>query len=134
MAEKKKIFIDLEDVYRLARLQCTVSEAGAFFKVSGAKFKQILGKFEEINEAWIRGQESGKTSLRRKQMMLANSSASMAIHLGKNMLNQRESVTHEHTGRDGGPIETLDLASLNTDDRNKLRELLLRAKRSQPDS
>lgn len=134
MTEKKKIFIDLEDVYRLARLQCTIPEAAAFFRTSGPKFKRILDKFEDVREAWVRGQESGKTSLRRKQMALASSSASMAIHLGKNMLNQRESVIHEHTGANGGPIETLDLASLNTDDRNKLRELLLRAKRSQPDS
>lgn len=128
---KKRIVIDLDDVTRLGRLQCTESEAAAFFKIGVNKFKKILNDFPDVKEAWDRGQSMGKTSLRRKQMALASSSASMAIHLGKNMLNQRESVTHEHTGQGGGPIQTFDLASLSTDDRSKLRELLLRAARSE---
>lgn len=128
---KKRIVIELDDVERLARLQCTESEAAAFFKVGVNKFKKILNDFQDVKDAWDRGQAKGKTSLRRKQFALASSSASMAIHLGKNMLNQRESVTHEHTGAAGGPIQTLDLASLSPDDRSKLRELLLRAARSE---
>src|SRR5690606_33944194 len=104
---KRIININLPDVERLDGLQCTLYEAAAFFNIPGSKFSQIMKKFPEVQEAWDRGREAGKTSLRRKQWRLAGSSASMAIHLGKNILSQKDAVSHEHSGPEGGPIQTL---------------------------
>ena len=61
---KKKIYIDLEDVRRLAILQCTPAEAAAFFKISAKKFNEILSKFEDVREAWEQGQQKRKSGLR----------------------------------------------------------------------
>jgi hypothetical protein len=132
----KQINIDLDDVRRLAALQCTEAEAGAFFKITGKKFKKIMADFEEVQDAWEEGKSLGKTSLRRKQFRLASTSASMAIHLGKNMLDQRDVSTTELTGRGGGAIEVMDmdLGKLDGDARKQLRELLLRASRSTSNS
>lgn len=131
---KKRIEIQLEDVQRLAALQCSEGEAAAFFRITKPKFLKIMADFPDVREAWEAGRELGRTSLRRKQFRLASTSASMAIHLGKNMLNQRDAVTHEHTGKDGGPIQSMDLSKLDHDARNQLRELLKRASRSESNS
>lgn len=127
---KRRIEINLDDVTRLAALQCSEAEAAAFFHCSVKKFKEILGTFEDVKQAWDEGREAGKTSLRRKQFRLASTSASMAIHLGKNILGQKDAVSMEHTGRNGGPIENIDLTKLDQDGRDKLRELLIRASQS----
>lgn len=125
----KKVHINLDDIARLGALQCTLGEAAAFFHIGVARFKKILEKFPEVKDAWIQGQEQGKTSLRRKQYRLAATSASMAIHLGKNYLNQKDAQTLEHTGADGGPIQTMDLTKLDQGERDQLRTLLNRARR-----
>lgn len=128
---KRRVEIDLDDVVRLGALQCTLAEAAAFFKISGPRLTKIMNKFPEVKEAWENGREQGKTSLRRKQYRLASTSASMAIHLGKNYLNQKDAASLEVTGKDGGPVQTMDLSKLDQNERNKLRELLLRARRSE---
>lgn len=135
MAKKTKkriVEINLDDIARLGALQCTKTELAAFLGISMQRLNKIFEKFPEVVAAWESGREQGKTSLRRKQYRLAATSASMAIHLGKNYLNQKDAQTLEHTGKDGGPIQTMDLSKLDQNERDKLRELLLRAKRSEP--
>lgn len=75
----------------------------------------------------------GRVGLRRKQMRLADSNASMAIFLGKQMLGQKDVVTTEHTGADGGPVE-IDASKLTQDERNELRELITRSGKSNEDA
>jgi hypothetical protein len=60
------------------------------------RFSAILTK-ARAERAW---------TLRRQQTALAKKrNATMLIWLGKNELSQSDRQTHEHTGKDGGPIE-----------------------------
>jgi hypothetical protein len=76
--------IDLVDAEKLGKLQCTYAEASAFFDVPEGTLK---GRKDFI-EAFNKGKEQGKTSLRRTQFRLAEKSAAMAIWLGKQYLGQ----------------------------------------------
>lgn len=132
---KKKYYIDLTELRKLSAIQCTESEAAAFFGCSLKKFKEILQQLPEVKQAWEQGKEQGKISLRRKQFRLADSSAPMAIHLGAQILGQVPKSKLEHSGPNGGPIETkeeLDLNQLSQSERNELRKILTRASQSKP--
>lgn len=69
----------------------------------------------------------GDELLRTKQFQIAMSGdKTMLIWLGKQRLNQTEKQQTEHTGRDGGPIETnttVDLSKLTRDELKKLKEI-----------
>lgn len=111
-----------KDVERLARLQASESEAAAFLDIRLTTFRELLRTSESVKNAWKRGAELGKVSLRRKQMRLAEVNASMAIFLGKQMLGQKDVVTQEHTGVDGEPL--FDASKLSQRERDELRRLL----------
>lgn len=130
---KDKTSIKLKDITRLARLQCAHREAAGFLGIRVSQFRNLLKKNSRVAKAWEEGQQSGLVSLRRKQMTLASHNATMAIFLGKQYLGQRDVVTQEHTGADGGPID-FDLASLSRGDRDGLRAILTRAAQSQESS
>ncbi len=108
-------------------LQATQAEAASYFEITPAAFRKLLQDSPQVRRAWEEGQQNGRLSLRRKQLRLASTNASMAIHLGKHYLEQEEKVKTELTGKDGGPLEVLDYSLLNSDERKKLRELLERA-------
>lgn len=130
----KSLHIDLEDIRRLGALQCTEKEAASFFGISKKRFLKIIEDMPEVREEWERGQDSGKISLRRKQFRLAGISSAMAIHLGKNLLNQKDVIHNEVTGKNGGPIESLDLTKLDQNERDKLRSLINRSSKSETNS
>lgn len=94
--------IDIKELEKLAALQCTQSEAAAWFDCSLATIKRRLTEAKH-REAWERGQGRGLTSLRRTQFRLAESNAAMAIFLGKNYLGQRDK--HEHELEVDGKLE-----------------------------
>ena len=110
----------------IAKLQCTRGEAAAFLGISRRALITLL-QDERGKRAWDEGRELGKVSLRRKQFRLAGTSTPMAIHLGKQYLEQQDKVSHELTGKDGGPVETVDLSNLNVEERKQLRGILTRA-------
>lgn len=126
---KKRTIIRIEDIERLSALQCSEREAAGFFGISLKAFKKLIDEDTDVRDAWENGRESGKVALRRKQYKLASTSASMAIHLGKSWLGQKDSISLEHTGKDGGPIESMDLTQLDSNDRKQLRELLIKSSR-----
>ncbi len=128
MAKSKKI-IRVKDVEKLAGLQCTRREAAGFLGVRIGTFDYKLKTDKRVKAAWERGKQLGLISLRRKQMRLAGTNASMAIFLGKQYLEQREITTHQLTGEDGGPID-IDVGLLKSEERDELRGLLDRATRS----
>ena len=76
--------IDVEQLGKLAALQCTYDEIAAWFGVDKSTISRRFAT--EINE----GREKGKISLRRKQWKLADTNANMAIFLGKNYLGQKD--------------------------------------------
>jgi hypothetical protein len=121
--------IHTKDIERIARLQCSRKEAAAFLGIRASQFDRLLRKDERVRAAWEKGQELGKISLRRKQMRLASVNAPMAIFLGKNILGQKDKITNEHTGAEGGAIE-FNADHLNAEERNELRRLITRGSAS----
>ena len=120
----RQTIVNLSDVRKLAQLHCTQKEAAGQLSIGVVSFRKLLKDNDKVKVAWEQGLEQGKVSLRRKQSNLATNSAPMAIWLGKQYLGQDDKQTVQHTGADGGPIETVDVSQLNTDERRQLRKLL----------
>ncbi len=116
----------LSDIRRLAKLQVTMEEAAAFFQLSRSTFRKMLEKDERARKVWEECRALGRISLRRKQIRLASTNATMGIWLGKQYLNQQDKQSLEHTGPGGGPVQTLDLTKLSSDERRKLRSMAKR--------
>lgn len=124
MAQKRKQTIKISELKRLCELQCSLDEIAAAFFISVDQLKKLIDKDPAIKAAIEYGQSTGKISLRRKQFRLASSSASMAIHLGKQYLGQTDKSSLEVSGPDGGPIESFDYSKLSPDERTALRQSL----------
>lgn len=95
--------IDREQFEKLCELQCTESEICDFFDVCedtlNSWCKRTYGG--TFSDTYAKKRVGGKISLRRAQFRLAEKSASMAIWLGRNYLNQvdkpEDSVEAEDT-------------------------------------
>ena len=81
--------IDL--VQALGRLQCTNEEIASCLGTTDTTLLNAQNK-EVFLGALEKGKAEGRMSLRRIQMKLAETSATMAIFLGKPILGQRENV------------------------------------------
>jgi hypothetical protein len=81
--------IDL--VQALGRLQCTNDEIASCLGTTDTTLLNAQNK-EVFLGALEKGKAEGRMSLRRIQMKLAETSATMAIFLGKQILGQRENV------------------------------------------
>ena len=121
-----RVRVRLRDLENLGKLQCTLTEAADFLNCTTHTLSRLFKRDPRALAAWERGRGKGKVGLRRKQMRLANTNAAMAIHLGKQYLDQKDKVQNELTGKDGGPIETTDVSKLSVDERKQLRLLLTR--------
>lgn len=118
--------VKLEDIERLSRLQCTEPEIYGFLGLTHKQWVEIK-RDPDVQAALTIGQNYGKISIRRKQFRLADESAPMAIHLGKQYLGQKDVQRTELTGAEGGPIETIDLSKLSIEEKQDLRRLLARS-------
>jgi len=102
MANKKNV--DLKLVEDLAALLCTQVE---ICKIVGITDRTLRNR-ADISDAYKKGLESGKLSLRRMQFKLAEKSPAMAIWLGKNYLGQSD-----YAGRDtSGPTDLSEFARI----------------------
>lgn len=100
----RRIDIDLDDVYKAARVFPTQEELAAFLGVSLKTVKRRL-KEKPFAEAFAAGKAEGRYSLRRAQYSAAiKGNAQMLKWLGIQELGQRD--RQEITGADGGPQET----------------------------
>ena len=88
MAGRPKTPIDYETVKKLANIQCTQEEIASFLGVS----VRTLQRDEEFCRIYKIGQDNGRMSLRRMQFKLAERNPAMAIWLGKQYLNQKDSI------------------------------------------
>lgn len=94
----------LVTVANLSALQCTYAEAAGILRVSVDSFRNFIRNNKAGEDAWVRGKETGKVSLRRTQFVMAKKSAAMAIWLGKQYLGQREPKEQVEIGLiDGAP-------------------------------
>tara|TARA_R110000764_G_scaffold35177_2_gene78536 strand:+ start:2452 stop:2790 length:339 start_codon:yes stop_codon:yes gene_type:complete len=88
---KSKIEFNLEALESLCRLNCTHAEIAAYFNVSLKTVERRYKEELDFAAAVDRGKATGRLSLRRKQIELVdNGNASMAIWLGKQLLNQTD--------------------------------------------
>lgn len=74
----------------LGQIQCTYKEAAAVLGVSEPTFSTFLKAHTDCFEAFEYGRQEGCVSLRRTQLKMAESNASMAIWCGKQYLNQSD--------------------------------------------
>lgn len=108
--------IDIEQLEKLAGLACTIEEAAAFLGVSK---RTLLRRLEDpkYKRVWGEGLLKGNVSLRRKQWALAQSDSpsavTMLLHLSRHRLGQNDKSLVEMTGKNGGPLQILDLANVS---------------------
>lgn len=111
-AGRKPVEIDLEQLEKLASLQCTDEEIAAWFHCSSRTI-EMRRKDPQFKEVMERGKAMGRISVRRAQMKLLEAgNATMGIWLGKTVLGQRDVTPIELTGANGSEIkftrETID--------------------------
>lgn len=116
--------IALSAIRAVSEIQCSEKEAAAVLGISERTFREMIRIDAKAREVWETGRELGKASIRRAQFALATRYPQMAIYLGKQYLGQTEVSVIEHSGRDGGPIKTLDLTKLTPQGRQDLRKIL----------
>lgn len=101
--------IDKKNFESMCAYQCTQEEICAFLGVTdktlSAWCKRTYGM--RFSEVFRQKREMGKMSLRRKQWKLADTSASMAIFLGKNYLGQTDQMEAKIEFESDGFIEAL---------------------------
>lgn len=87
--------ISKESFEKLCELQCTIQEICAFFDISDKTLETWCKEQYGVTFSVVFSQkrEKGKISLRRIQWQHAEKNPSMAMFLGKNYLNQRDSTT-----------------------------------------
>lgn len=97
---KKKI--DKNEFEKLCGLQCTLLEMCAWFECCTDTLeswcKATYGR--NFSEVFAEKRGLGKISLRRNQFRLAEKSASMAIWLGKQYLDQKEDTSTQESVED----------------------------------
>lgn len=104
--------IKRKDFEKLCELQCTLSEIAAFFDCSEDTVERWCT--EEYGQGFAdifaikRG--NGKIALRRKQWKLADTSATMAIWLGKQYLGQKDAQDREPSSEKALPTVNIIIA------------------------
>ena len=88
---RPKTQINLEEATKLGRLMCTLEECSAWFGIP----LSTLSTHKEFSEAYKKGKEQGKISLRRQQWELSKTNVTMSIWLGKQYLGQRDNIEIE---------------------------------------
>lgn len=100
---RPRIEIDLDQVERMASIQCTDEEIACMLGVSINTITRRKADDRAFLKAMEEGRGKGRATLRRLQWQRANAgSDTMLIWLGKQTLNQHDK--HELTGADGGPL------------------------------
>lgn len=93
MAERgrPKTPINLEDAEKLGSINCTLAECSAWMGIPVS----TLSTRPDFSDAYKRGKERGKISLRRLMFQHAETSPAMAIFLSKNLLGYRDQPVAE---------------------------------------
>jgi hypothetical protein len=122
--------IDLLELEKLCALNCTDEEIAHWFGVS-TRTIETRRKRPEFAQAMQRGRSKGRISVRRAQMkMLDSGNGTMGVWLGKQLLGQRDTITNEHVGSGGGPIQVSmkpDFSRFTDEELQHFRELARKA-------
>tara|TARA_R100000655_G_scaffold96281_1_gene138662 strand:- start:37 stop:528 length:492 start_codon:yes stop_codon:yes gene_type:complete len=89
---RPKIQLNLSELQKLCRLNCTMPEIAAFFDVPLRTLEDKYTNDENVRNAIDKGRNEGKLSLRRKQIQIMDetNNPTMAIWLGKQLLGQKD--------------------------------------------
>lgn len=89
---RPKTFINLEELEKLCRLNCTMPEIASYFDIPLRTLEDKYTNDTEIRKTIDKGRNQGKLSLRRKQIQIMDetNNSTMAIWLGKQLLGQRD--------------------------------------------
>jgi hypothetical protein len=99
---RPKVKMGLDEVENLSRLNCTMDELAAYFRVEVRTVQLRAQREPKFREAIERGQSMGRLSVRRQQIrLMERGNATMAIFLGKQLLGQRDRLEAEVTVKDG---------------------------------
>ena len=106
---RPRIDIDESLFKKLCSYMCTLEEIAGIFECSEDTIERWCKRTFDMNFADVYKKYSaeGRMSLRRKQFELAETSAAMAIFLGKNYLGQTDRVESKVEFEDDGFIEAL---------------------------
>lgn len=91
---RPKIQIDRKQFESACGIQCTLSEIAALFDCSEDTIERWCKREfgEGFAEVYKKKSEKGKISLRRNQLRLSETNATMAIWLGKQWLGQKDTM------------------------------------------
>jgi len=125
---RPKIELNLGELERLSRLNCTMPEISAYFDIPLRTLEDKFTNEPDVRKAIEKGRATGMLSLRRKQIQIMEdtNNSTMAIWLGKQMLGQ----TDRQEIRQDINIEerkVLDVSRLTDDDLNYLERTLKHA-------
>jgi hypothetical protein len=122
-AGRKPVNIDLEQVEKLAAIQCTEAEIASIIGVSERTIERRK-QHPDFAEAMARGKARGRVSLRRSLWALAQKGNPAGnIFLAKNLLGYKDYFSNEHSGPDGGPIQIGPAPELKELSDDELRQL-----------
>lgn len=85
-AGRPRVEIDLNEAEKLGSLHCTYEECSAWLDIPAS----TLASREDFANAYRKGKEKGKISLRRLNIQHAQTNTAMAIFLSKNLLGMRD--------------------------------------------
>lgn len=97
----------LRQIRGLGQIQCTRREAAAVLGVNEDTFSDFLRLHTDCFEAFEYGREEGCVSLRRTQLKMAETSASMAIWCGKQYLGQSDKS--DNTTKVSGELDITEI-------------------------
>lgn len=110
--------IKQKEFENLCGIQCTKLEICAFFDVTDKTLESWCKRTYHagFSEVFAQKRGMGKISLRRKQWQLAEKSASMAIWLGKQYLEQRDNVDVTVADAKGIALDELEKMVMEDDE------------------
>lgn len=110
--------IKQKEFENLCGIQCTKLEICAFFDVTDKTLESWCKRTYHagFSEVFSQKRGMGKISLRRKQWQLAEKSASMAIWLGKQYLDQRDNVDVTVADAKGIALDELEKMVIEDDE------------------
>jgi hypothetical protein len=96
---RPRIEIDKKNFEKLCDIQCTLDEIAGFFDCSSDTIERWCKREYKAGfaDTYKKHSAGGKISLRRTQFKLAEKSAAMAIWLGKQYLDQRDTFEYVDT-------------------------------------
>lgn len=118
--------IDLGHFAKLCAYHFTEEEMAAALKISKRTFIRKI-KVDPYKTLWQDGEANGRQLVKRRGfalMELDNSPGVQAwIHQTKMILKFSEKQNVELTGKDGGPVQTIDLSKLTNDQIDQLERI-----------